>query len=461
MKKNLWPSASELAVATPHQRAMWSLATSAPVGILGGNPGAGKSFLTAQAIKATANRHGAASIAVCAPTGKAAQRVNELLLEHGIAGIQATTIHRLLSVSRNGHDGQGWGFLHNASNPLPQRFVYLDESSMAGAPIYMALLAACATGTHVLNVGDFGQLPPVEHGAPLRDMIAAGIPYGELTEIHRNEGDIVRACRDLKELRPFSPSPWIDIPAGLNLLHIEASRPPAACAALASILRSLPAEFNPLWDAQVLCATNPVRQAVNKIVQPILNPAAEKPDGAKFAIGDKVICLTNCVLPVVGCPECGPVLAGAAPTLAWDGRAYICGECGIGWKTSELAGDFVANGEIGQVTSAGKGLMHVRFDSPLRTVRVAGEYLEEFDLAGCITVHRAQGSQWPIVIVMAEDSYGGDMTTSWEHWRTSISRAQKLCITIGRKSVIDRQCKRSALAGRKTFLTELLLKGAA
>jgi hypothetical protein len=60
---------------------------------------------------------------------------------------------------------------------------------------------------------------------------------------------------------------------------------------------------------------------------------------------------------------------------------------------------------------------------------------------------------------MAEDTRGADMVTSWEHWRTSLSRAEKLCFTIGKKAAIDRQCRKSALEGRKTFLSELLGAG--
>src|SRR5690606_14383539 len=106
-------------------------------------------------------------------------------LEYRIEGVEATTIHRLLGVSRNGHDQKGWGFMRNRGNPLPNRFLFVDECSMCDCDITASLLDACKPGTHVLFIGDFAQLPPAGHGAPLRDMIAAGIPYGELTEIHR------------------------------------------------------------------------------------------------------------------------------------------------------------------------------------------------------------------------------------------------------------------------------------
>ena len=108
--------------------------------------------------------------------------------------LEATTIHRLLGVSRNGHDKKGWGFIHNAANPLPYRFVFVDEVSMLDVDLAANLFAACQPGTHILLIGDTGQLPPVGHGAPLRDLIAAGVGCGELTEIWRNAGDIVKGC---------------------------------------------------------------------------------------------------------------------------------------------------------------------------------------------------------------------------------------------------------------------------
>ncbi|HWA98888.1 MAG TPA: ATP-dependent RecD-like DNA helicase, partial [Pirellulales bacterium] len=383
--------------------------------------------------------------------------ITEVMQEHGI-GVEATTWHRMLGVSRNGHDQKGWGFMHNATFPLRKRFIFGDESSMNDCDIMAAVTAALLPGTHVLWIGDFAQLPPVGHGAPLRDMIAAGLPYGELTEIHRNEGAIVRACRDVKEGRPFQPCDAPNTAAGDNLWHIEASRPSLAVNTLGRMLRNVPAGIDPLWDVQVLCATNESsdvsRKPLNKMIQDILNPDGDHIDGNRFRLGDKVICLTNSELPLLRCPkpECGCPTA----SVTFERGTFSCGHCFHDWKIGECLGDFVANGEIGRVVSIESHAMHVAFDSPRRTVRVAGEWLQQFDLAYAITTHKAQGSQCQVIICMADDSRAADMVTSWEWWRTAWSRAEQLCITIGKKSTIDRQCKVSALAHRKTFLRELL-----
>jgi exodeoxyribonuclease V alpha subunit len=456
---NLWPSPAELSIATAHQREQYGKATRGPVGILAGNPGVGKSHCIAQIIRAVTSQCGISQVAVASPTGKASQRLNEFFHEHNIHGVDATTIHRMLGISRNGHDRKGWGFIHNSENPLRKRFVFLDEMSMTDTDLWASALAAMPPGTHVLCVGDFAQLPPVGHGAPLRDMIAVGLPYGELTEVHRNDGDIVTACRDVKEGRPFQPSTAIDLAAGRNLCHVEATRPAIILGSLGDLLRSCPPDINPTWDVQIICAINQhsevSRILLNTMLQNILNPDGEQLEGMKFRIADKVICGTNQMLPVVECPFCNS--NKGADAVVWNGKANQCTECDHVWPIKEMPVDFVANGEIGRVTHLEKGLIHVTFDAPSRTVRVGPGAISDFDMAYAITCHKSQGSQWPVVMVVVDDSRGADRVTSFEWHRTSWSRAQKLCFTVGRLSTIHRQCRKSALRDRKTFLVEKLV----
>lgn len=250
--KNLWPTELPISAVEgdglpsqhQHDTAMQALAR--PFGILAGSPGTGKTHSLAFILRNIIERFGADSVAVCAPTGKAAVRATQSLQRLGLP-LKATTIHRLLGIGRNGHDGQGWGFIHCRDNALTQRFVVVDESSMidtslladlldattdpvelpaqpamtipAGQPIpprcrrcgrvltdpeswkigygpeckrhvepadyrelqpeldtletvIPAAPALSLPGTHVLLVGDPYQLPPVGHGAPLRDLIA-------------------------------------------------------------------------------------------------------------------------------------------------------------------------------------------------------------------------------------------------------------------------------------------------
>lgn len=398
-------------------------------------------------------------VGVCASTGKAAVRINESmrLQDHGIT---ATTVHRMLGPTHNGHTGDGWDFTHGPKHKLPHRFIWVEESSMLDCNLAASLFSALRDDCHIMLLGDTGQLPPVGHGRPLYDMIAAGLPYGELTVPMRNGGDILRVCADLKAGRPYIPSTNVNLAAGQNVLHIEASRSSHGLQALANLIRSLPSQYNPMDDVQVLCAVNEhtpySRDHLNRGLQNILNPSApeNQTESTKFRLGDKVCCTTNGLLPLVKCPDCQCELAGF---IVWKGSRYACGMCGRKWTPGEGAlMDFVANGEIGKVAWAERGAMHVRIDCPGRTVRIAGEQLDQWVLAYALTTHKAQGSQWPIVIVMLDDSNGADRVTSWEHHRTSASRAEVMVVTIGKMSTMHRQCQRSALADRKTFLESLL-----
>lgn len=109
-----------------HQRENLVKALTGSICSLGGSPGVGKTFVVASLVKALIDIHGLGTIAVCAPTGKAAVRCGESLRQQGVVGIEPRTIHRLLGVESN-EDGQGWRFLHNERNPLPYRTVICDE----------------------------------------------------------------------------------------------------------------------------------------------------------------------------------------------------------------------------------------------------------------------------------------------------------------------------------------------
>lgn len=259
---NLWPDCSDDVTLTDHQKEVLKKATASPFGILNGSPGTGKSFTAAVLIKRVIARHGAASIAICAPTGKAAVRCAQAMAKCGLFGMKATTIHRLLGIDRNGHDGDGWGFIHNRGNPLPFRFLVVDESSMIDSSIAAAVLCTCKDGTHILWIGDTGQLAPVGHGAPFRDLIDSGtVGYGELSEVHRNAGMIVAACRDIKDGKDFEAADRVDLEAKppVNLKMMEARSEAIAVASLDKLLTSMK-RFDPVWETQVIVPRNSNRR---------------------------------------------------------------------------------------------------------------------------------------------------------------------------------------------------------
>jgi len=435
----IWPDPSSLTASSPHQQETWGRASSAGrVAILTGGPGTGKTTTAAEVLKQCAKTVGLSNVAVCSPFGKAAVKITASMNAAGLE-CEATTIHRLLGVTRNGHDKGGWGFRFNAGNPLPYRVLAIEESSTLGVDLGASLFSAIHPGTHVLLLGDDGQLPPVEHGAVLRDLKAAGLPHGELLEIWRNDGDIVKACQAIRAGRPWRASREINIPAGQNLRHCETAKVPVALRHLERFLATAPTGIDPIWDVQVLCTVNeksPLgRKDLNARLREFLNSAGRRIDKHPFRVGDKVICLSNSMLPL----DSGD---------------------GLQFEDDGAIEEFVANGEIGRVTYIEPKLSIVKFDAPARTVRVVGGWHDSFDLAYAITTHKSQGSQWPVVIYMSDDYPSARRTSSRQLVYTALSRAEKLCVTIGRKSTIDLDCKRDALVGRKTFLAEMIERAA-
>lgn len=475
-----WPTLDrpEFAELTDHQREQLRLALSGPVAILGGRPGTGKSFTLVRLVRAILAQHGRC-VSVMAPTGKAAQRVKELMAEAGLTGVKPTTIHSGLGVAKV--DEGGWEFQHNERNPLKCRFLIVEEASMLGTGLLRSLLAARARGCGILFVGDVNQLPPVEYGAPLRDMIAAGLPYGELREIHRNAGTIVRVCSAIVDGQPWQPDEQIDLQAEggpKNLVLVpagKASAPTAVCHLLETLRDTSP--YDPVWDCQVLVAVNDrstlSRKILNRQLQDLLNPQAGDRK-TPFRVGDKVIQLRNQFIP-----------------FAVETR-------GKGWTSSDDK-LLVANGEIGRVIHAEEKKTVVQFpssDEPVIVFRgsrrnadadddgpeTTGEHAKatgkrdpqtdeertdtgcDLDLAYAVTTFKAQGSQFPIAITCLDEYPGasGEFGVCGREWAyTSISRAQKAAFLVGMKHVADGICRRRFINRRKTFMQETLRQMAA
>lgn len=464
-----WPLCEEEDGLTPHQAAEIEIATGSMtghVGILGGSPGTGKTFAAAALIRVTIECYGDAAIAVCAPTGKAAVRVTEALQSYGVS-LRAKTIHSLLKVAQ--HDsGDGWKFEHGERFPLPYQFVVVDEASMIDTGLMASLLSARAKGCHVLFVGNVNQLPPVGHGAPLRDMIAAGVPYGELTEIRRNSGTIVRACAQIRDGKRFGTDAAIDLgaepPANLRLL--ECAEPAAQIQKMLAVIKAAAADGrHPVWDCQVVVPVNAKsklsRKDLNKLLQRELNKTGQRGGGNPFLVGDKIVCLKNGFYP--------------ADMVRNDANR-------VAVETDEDGKLFVANGELAEVIESADKLTVARLLSPMRFVKIPrGNQAEEddddkhgrsgedpakeaantgcqWDLAYALSCHKAQGSEFPVVVVMIDDYSGARLVCSREWAYTAISRAKQLCFLIGKRATIDGFCRRVALTKRKTFLKELIVE---
>lgn len=403
-----------------------------------GSPGTGKTVVTSAIIEAIQYSRQAARIGIAAPTGKAATRLTESLAERGLTH-KASTIHRMLGVtSAKG----GWQFMHDQSNPLPHDFIFIDEASMIDVPLAASLMAARAPGAHMLFVGDPHQLGPVGHGAPLRDMIAAGIPQGHLTEIHRNAGQIVKCCALIRDQNRFAASVEIDTDEGENLFVADAKGVDAQLRTIRDELESAAQHgFDPIWDVQIICALNErsevSRKPLNKMLQGFLNPNGETVAGSPFRVGDKIICTSNGRLPAAdGCPP---------DEIDEEGKIYV------------------ANGEQAKVLSVEARRFTAELASPCRVVTVPrgksdgdGNNGCSWELSYAISCHKSQGDQWPIVLVVIDEA-GGAKRLCDRHWvLTGISRAKHLCVCVGRERTIQGFVRRSNLWTRRTRFVEKL-----
>lgn len=441
----VWPSLASLDISD-HQRQQLFAALQACIGCFTGAPGTGKTYVTARLIGKLIERHGVDQVAVCAPTGKAAVRISEVMQSYGVM-IRARTIHSMLGIGATS-TVDGWAFQHDENNPIKYRYIFADESSMIDTDLMASLLRACATGTHVIFVGDIGQLPPVGHGAPLRDFIAAGVPTGELREIQRNAGQIVRACHDIRDGKQFQVCAKLDPDAGDNLKVITTADGDESLRRIVEAIHKLgkTGQVDPVWDVQVVCAVNEksplCRKDLNKTLQLELNPGSEQAFGNPFRVGDKIVCTKNGFLPAVDEVDEGNEEQDA------DGRV------------------FVANGELGKVLAVYEKLTVARFESPLRTVKIprgGGENGDEstgcsFELGYAISVHKSQGSEWPVVIVALDEYAGARMICDRGWLYTAISRARRVCLLIGKLQTAWAFCQHAKINGRKTFLAELIRK---
>lgn len=440
-----WPNINSIQGLSPHQEeGLRSLLARGRLAVLAGGPGTGKTYCAAALIRAWIDQHGAESIAIAAPTGKAAVRITEAMIANGLT-LRAKTIHSLLKVS-DGGNGSVWKFEHCEGNPLPQRLIVCDESSMLDTSLACSLFAALEEDAHVLLVGDVHQLPPVGHGAPLRDIIAAGAPHCRLTEVRRNAGSIVRACHSIARGEKIVWDETLDWRAEepRNLKLVQAATPQIQIDKMLAAIRLVEREgFDPIADIQVLAAVNAksplARKALNAILQTTLNPYGERAGRNPFAVGDKIVNLKNGFFPLKD-------------------------------KEDKV---FVANGEIGRVTESYERRTIATLVGPDREIVIpqgavkapaadsdeapAEEQTDtgcSWDLAYALSCHKSQGSEFPVVLIMLDTYPGARRICSREWLMTAVSRAKRICLGIGLGQTAADMINKLSLANRKTFLVE-------
>lgn len=391
-----------------------------PISILTGGPGTGKTT-TIKKVLSIAEEHGW-EVLQCAPTGKAAKRMSEATRR------TAATIHRTLGAQMNDEDEFVFGF--NEENTLPCDLLIVDEMSMVPNKLMADLLRAVdPEATRILFVGDSGQLPSVGPGAVLRDMIQSQcISHVRLTKIHRNAGEIVKSCHQIAAGLPYQPCSQLDLEAGKNLRHIEADTPAGIREIIQAIIKKMADRgYDPIWDCQVITATNSRSDlscdGLNSVLQKQLNPQPDenRDEDCIFRLGDKVIQIKNKNVETI------------------DGEP-----------------SYIVNGDIGKVVkfNAGDPYMHVQFFDPDRIIKMSKKD-QNLLLAYAITCHRAQGSEARVVIIPVHSTFRFFVNRNWIY--TAISRAQDICFTVGTFRSIRQAIDVDDTWSRKTFLAEKIV----
>jgi exodeoxyribonuclease V alpha subunit len=408
---------------TKQQTAALEMVKKSKLSILMGSPGTGKTTATKTIVDWAKSQD--YSIALASPTGKAAHVLSEA------CNHPASTIHRLLQPMVEKINGKlQFYFQHDKENPLPFTFIIIDECSMIGNDLMSSLLQAIdPETTKVLLVGDVAQLPSVQPGNVLHDLIACGmIPCTELTEVFRHAGAIVDFCTAIRKNMPYDLPKVLDVDAGNNYIHIECSVPQVIHDTIVKLAtENMPKRnYDTTRDVQILSPVNSKTilscDALNESIQNIVNPqpCGACIDNSVFRLDSKVINTRN--------------IYDAISADTNSKEILLNGDCGI---ITDLQGD--------------KKSMIVQFENPARKILIS-KYHHYLKLAYSLTVHRSQGSQFPVVILPVHSTFAYNYNRALLY--TAVSRAQKILITVGQKSAIRQAIRSVGVYNRKTMLQE-------
>ena len=380
------------------------MAVNSKVMVLTGGPGTGKTTTTLGIIAALQNI--GMSILLAAPTGRAAKRMSEA------TGKEAKTIHRLLEYN----PAEGYG--RNDENPLEGGVLMVDESSMIDIILMNSLLKAVPTHMRLILVGDVDQLPSVGAGNVLRDIIdSESVPVIRLTRIFRQ----AQSSRIITNAHRINQGQYPDISNGktTDFFFIKQEDPTMAAAEIVNIVKNrIPNAYHiSTNDIQVLA---PMQRSVvgatnlNIALQEAINPTGESLNrgGFKYRKGDKVMQIRN----------------------NYDKDVY--------------------NGDIGKILEVNMEdrTLTVLFDN--RRIEYEDTDLDELTLAYATTIHKSQGSEYPVVVIPILMTHFMMLQRNLVY--TGITRAKKICIIVGTTKALAYSIHNQVVLERNTRLKERL-----
>jgi exodeoxyribonuclease V alpha subunit len=428
------PAGERLGSATPHeddqltreQQTGVGNAFAHPLSLITGGPGTGKTA-SIRAIGAAAAAQGARVLLV-APTGRAAIRMHEA------SGMRATTVHSAL----------GWvpgeGPTHDEHDPLPCDLLIVDETSMANLELLVTLLRAVGAKAHVVLVGDADQLAPVGAGKPFAELIASGsVPTTRLTHIFRQAAGsmIVQAAHAIR--RGETPTFIQAADMRRDLFLIERSDPRAAREEIVSLVAErLPAhyEVDPIKDIQVFA---PVYRgelgidALNQALRDRLNPDGQPVRGGRLRIGDKLM-MTGRNLHELG------LMNGTLLRLLDEVGGAQAGSPG----GNEDRDDRDDRDDAALLLAAED-----------QVFRFPPEQSERLRLAYACSVHRGQGIELPVAVIVAHPAAGAFFLRR-EMLYTAITRAQLATVIVGSREVVARAVRTPDTGRRHSRVGERL-----
>ncbi len=380
--------------------------------VITGGPGTGKTTIIHTIIQIF--KSSGMEVVLAAPTGRAAKRMTET------TGIEAKTIHRMLGVAYADDDNGRQKFDKNETETIEADVIIIDEVSMVDMQLFNNLLKAIEPGTRLILVGDANQLPSVAAGNVLKDIIKSKkIKVVRLTEIFRQarESAIITNAHKINS----GEEPVMN-GNNTDFFFVNAQYAPEVPGKIVELITKRLPKFTGVDSFSDMQVLTPMRKGdigaagLNKTLQKALNPPSDgkkeyETSSCTFREGDKVMQIKN--------------------------------NYNISWKIENRLGKVIDdgtgiyNGDMGIIKSINKQAetITVLFDD-MRQAVYEFTALDELELAYAVTIHKSQGSEYPVVIIPIHS--GPPMLMSRNLLYTAVTRAKKFVIIVGLKSSVNR-----------------------